>query len=285
MHATLGGALSRGGGFKPPIQSLIANWYHQGFYPTPVTELFAWISYTGEPPVADLLRAMARRDFGPGQESLVLGAWQDFSEAIWHYPFYYGLSYPMNTGYAQPFWLDAQAANPRPWRRGFVNQLETMQLADSGEGPGSGRENRARLAMLWTNWSAGLEKMQLATKAAPAFVRERAEANWRTARSFGDKAEVTLRLVRWFDAREQLQQAKSPTDRLAALDALEKIGREELAAARAALPLYLRDSRMGHLNHGRGCFTAETICWKINLLEKTLGEELPALRAATVKRE
>jgi hypothetical protein len=266
--------------FTPPIKSLIANWYHQGFYPTPVTELFGWMSYTSAPPADELLRAMARRDFGPCQESLVFDAWRDFSEAIWHYPFYYGLAYPMNTGYAQPFWLDPQTPNPRPWRRGFVNNAGAMQLADSGEGPGSGRENRVRLATLRTRWSAGLEKLLRAAAAAPAFVRKRAEENWRTARSFGDKAEVALRLARWFDARDRLEKARTASEKLAAIDALEEVGREELAAARAALPLYLRDSRMGHLNHGRGCFTAETICWKIGLLEKTLAEELPAHRAA-----
>ena len=267
--------------FKPPITGLIANWYHQGFYPTPVTELFGWLSYTGEPPVPELLRAMARRDFGPGQEQLVLDAWQDFSEAIWHYPFYFGLSYPMNSGCAQPFWLDPKEANPRPWRRGFVNSAEAMNLGNSGEGPGSGPENRARLAEMWTHWSAGLEKLQRATAAAPAFVRERAADNWRTARAFGNNAEMTLRLIRWFDARERLQKAQTPAERLSAMDALEKIGREELAAARAALPLYLRDSRMGNLNHGRGCFTAQTIINKIDSLQKTLDEDLPRLRAAT----
>ena len=59
--------------FQPPIEGMIANWYHQGFYPTPVTELFGWLSYTNPPPVDDLLRAMARRDFGPGQEELGRG--------------------------------------------------------------------------------------------------------------------------------------------------------------------------------------------------------------------
>ena len=49
--------------FRPPIEGLIANWYHQGFYPTPVTELFGWMSYTGGPPTEDLLRAIARRGF------------------------------------------------------------------------------------------------------------------------------------------------------------------------------------------------------------------------------
>ena len=132
----------------PPVVGICANWYHQGFLPTPVTELFGWLSYTGGPEPEELLRAIARRDFGAGQEDLVLAAWEDFSEAIWHFPFYYGLSYTMNAGYAQPFWLDPEAPNPRPWRRGFVNSLKTMQMAAAGDGPGSGIENRARMAKL-----------------------------------------------------------------------------------------------------------------------------------------
>ena len=82
----------------------------------------------------------------------------------------------------------------------------------------------------------------------------------------------------WLDARERLAHAGTPEERRAALDALERVGRAELAAARAALPMYLCDSRMGHLNHGRGCFTAMSIESKIAALEKTLDEELPALR-------
>jgi hypothetical protein len=84
--------------------------------------------------------------------------------------------------------------------------------------------------------------------------------------------------VRWLDARNQLTKAATAADAKAALEDLQRAGREELAAAKAALPMYLRDSRMGHLNHGRGCFTAMTIEEKIRKLEKTLNEELPALR-------
>jgi hypothetical protein len=262
----------------PPINGVIGNWYHQGFFPTPVTELFGWLSYTDGPEPGELLRAIARRDFGPGQEDLVLAAWQDFSEAIWHYPFYYGLSFTMNTGYAQPFWLDPKASNPRPWRRGFVNSLETMQLARSGQGPGSGNENRERLARLYEHWTAGLEKLERAVAAAPLRLQCVAKAHWRTARAFGDKAEVTLRLVRWLDARNRLHQAENPAERAAALDELESVGHEELSAVRSSLPMYLRDSRLGYLNHGRGCTTAMTIRWKIDLLDRTLTEELPALR-------
>lgn len=266
--------------FEPRIEGLIANWYHQGFYPTPVTELFGWLSYTNPPPVDELLRAMARRDFGPGQEDLVLGAWGDFSEAIWSFPFYYGLSYPMNMGLAQPFWLDAKAANPRPWRRGFVNSLEAMDLAETSTARSNGPENRTRLAEFQSRWEDGLAKLQEAVAAAPAAVRGRAEDNWRTARTIADKGAMTLRLARWFDARNRLEKAQSAAEAIRALDELERTGREELVADRAALPLYLCDSRMGHLNHGRGCFTAMSILDKIEALEEVLETDIAARRQA-----
>ena len=270
--------------FQPPIEGLIANWYHQGFYPTPVTELFGWLSYTNPPPVDDLLRAIARRDFGPGQEDLVLGAWRDFSEAIWHFPFYFGLSYPMNMGLAQPFWLDPKAVNPRPWRRGFVNSLATLDLAQTATARSNGPENRLRLQQFQTLWDQGLAKLDQAAAAAPACVAERAQDNWRTAKTIDDKGAMTLRLVRWLDARERLTKAQGTADSLAALDELEKVGREELAADRAALPLYLCDSRMGHLNHGRGCFTAMSILAKMDALERVLAKDIPAARQEAQKR-
>ncbi|MBI5394247.1 MAG: hypothetical protein HZA91_03025 [Verrucomicrobia bacterium] len=264
--------------FEPRIEGMIANWYHQGFYPTPVTELFGWLAYSNPPSVEELLRAMACRDFGSGQEDLVVGAWRDFSEAIWHFPFYFGLSYPMNAGLAQPFWLDPKTVNPRPWRRGFINSLEQMDLGEKGARGSDGRENRTRLQEFHTLWDHGLATMRQAVAAAPASVRERAEDNWRTARTIGDKSAMTLRLARWFDARNRWQKATTPAEAQAALDELEKIGREELAATRAALPLYLCDSRMGHLNHGRGCFTAMSILDKVEALERVLKQDLPAAR-------
>jgi hypothetical protein len=265
--------------FRPGIEGLVANWYHQGFYPTPVTELFGWLAYTNPPPTEDLLRAIARRDFGPGQEDLVLDAWHDFSEAMWDFPFYYGLSYPMNMGLAQPFWLDAKAVNPRPWRRGFVNSAKAMDLAERATPRIDGPENRRRLAQFQTRWAAGLVKLRQAVAAAPDAVRTRAEDEWRTARTIADKGAMTLRLIQWFDARDRLDKAPDTAQTLAAIDELERIGREELAADREALPLYLCDSRMGHLNHGRGCFTAMSILDKMDALRRVLEYDLPALRA------
>lgn len=266
-----------------PIKGLIANWYHQGFFPTTVTELCGWSAYTAGPSDAELLAAVARRDFGPAGAPAAVEGWQKLSEAIGHFPFYYNLSYTMNAGPAQPFWLDPQAVSPRPWRRGFVNSLALMSMQATGDGPGSGPENRARLRQLQQLWQAGVEDLRRAAAAAPTWTRPRAEEHLHMAQAFADKVDVTLRLVAWLDAREQWQHAATDDGRRGALDALEQIGHAELAAAQAGLPMYVRDSRLGYLNHGRGCFTAESIRAKIAALEKTLDEELPALRQAAGK--
>ena len=42
----------------------------------------------------------------------------------------------------------------------------------------------------------------------------------RTAQSFSDKVDVTLRLVAWLDARERLDQAGSPEERRVAFNEL-----------------------------------------------------------------
>jgi hypothetical protein len=176
----------------------------------------------------------------------------------------------MNSGVAQPFWLDPQQVNPRPWRRGFVNAAKALGLDDSGAGPGSGRENRQRIEQARRHWAAGLEKLHQAVQQAPPAVRSRAEANWRTARAFGNNLESTCRLMAWFDARDRWLNASAPTDRQAAAAELARIGREELSAVQAELPMYLCDSRLGHLNHGRGCYTALSILAKTEALEQML---------------
>ena len=95
---------------------------------------------------------------------------------------------------------------------------------------------------------------------------------------------MTLRLVEWLDARGRWEHASRTADALAALDDLERIGREELAAAHTALPLYLCDSRMGHLNHGRGCFTAMSILDKIEALQRVVERQLPEARRRAGER-
>jgi hypothetical protein len=53
-----------------------------GFKPNFIAELRGWYSWTGAPPLDDLLKKIARRDFGPDSDTLVLDAWNRFSTAV-----------------------------------------------------------------------------------------------------------------------------------------------------------------------------------------------------------
>ena len=66
---------------KYHIDGALESWSY-GFKPSFVAELRAWYSWTGAPPFNELLRAIARREFGPGSENLALTAWDHFSKAI-----------------------------------------------------------------------------------------------------------------------------------------------------------------------------------------------------------
>jgi len=67
------------------VDGTLESWSY-GYNPNFVSELRAWDSWSGAPPFEELLRSIARRDFGAGSESLVLEAWQRFSEAIRRLP-------------------------------------------------------------------------------------------------------------------------------------------------------------------------------------------------------
>ena len=63
------------------VDGVLESWSF-GYTPNFVSELRAWVSWTGAPPFEELLRMTASRDFGAGSEDLVLDAWQHFSAAI-----------------------------------------------------------------------------------------------------------------------------------------------------------------------------------------------------------
>ncbi|NOY42976.1 MAG: hypothetical protein GXP26_14215 [Planctomycetes bacterium] len=66
---------------KYGVDGTLETW-SSGYKPNFVAELRAWSSWTDAPPTDQLLRSIARREFGPGSEELVLKAWNHFSEAI-----------------------------------------------------------------------------------------------------------------------------------------------------------------------------------------------------------
>jgi hypothetical protein len=63
------------------IEGTHESWSN-GYKPNFIAELRSWSCWTGSPQLDELLRGLARRQFGKGNEELVLAAWREFSEAI-----------------------------------------------------------------------------------------------------------------------------------------------------------------------------------------------------------
>ncbi|MCL4855284.1 MAG: hypothetical protein KJZ78_28310, partial [Bryobacteraceae bacterium] len=66
---------------KYKIDGTMETWSY-GFKPSWMAEVRAWYSWSGYPELNQLLTGMARREFGAGNEDLVLTAWKRFSDAI-----------------------------------------------------------------------------------------------------------------------------------------------------------------------------------------------------------
>jgi hypothetical protein len=66
---------------KYGVKGTLESW-SSGYKPNFVAEIRAWTCWTDSPPLEELLRAIARRDFGAGSEPQVMKAWEHFSEAI-----------------------------------------------------------------------------------------------------------------------------------------------------------------------------------------------------------
>jgi hypothetical protein len=90
------------------INGTLETWSN-GYKPNIIAELRSWSCWTNPPDFNDLLRSLARREFGAGTEELVLRAWEHFSRAIQYVPDT-GPSMGTNAAVANPIFLDQPPA-------------------------------------------------------------------------------------------------------------------------------------------------------------------------------
>ena len=57
------------------LDAIFCNWLHYGYTPSRPAEILMWYSWTGAPPLEQLLDQMARRDFGNAAATRIADAW------------------------------------------------------------------------------------------------------------------------------------------------------------------------------------------------------------------
>lgn len=287
---------------KHSIDGTMETWSY-GFKPNFVAELRNWYSWSGAPPLDELLRAIARREFGAGAENLALAAWEQFSKAIRLVPDT-GPNMGTTNSIGSPFFFE------KPKKRAIVVEhswtppgIEAGGVRVSAYWPFApdrvilvpdftNRTNAAaRYASPFTlpvfnkylllaagEMEKGLESYRRAALRAPAGKRKSAFREVLLAEQLQRMMRSDQAILEFEDLRFKLAKAADTAERARTLERMTAILKEELARTQAARDTQMRDSRLGYEWEQDYFHTPEVLGEKIQQIRGALDREIPAYR-------
>ncbi len=284
------------------IAGALETWSY-GFKPNWVAEMRAWYSWSDAPPLDDLLRQIARREFGARNEEAVLGAWKHFSEAIEVYP---------DTG---PNWGSCNAlaaplffSRPRPRAMTLEHSWSDQQQwsARSQLNPCwpyvpsrlifwpdfSNRRNAAQdyigfftvpvfqkyLLLAADRMEQGLQRYRQAALGAPAARRKTAFREVLLAEQLQRMIRSEHAIIAFEGMRLELTKASAADRKRELLQSMAALLHEERARTVSSREAARRDSRLGYEWEQDYIYTPETIDEKLELIDDTLDRQIPRYR-------
>lgn len=291
---------------KHGVDGTMESWSY-GFKPNFVAELRSWYSWSDAPPLNDLLRAIARRDFGRGSEDLVLKAWRRFSAAIRLDPDT-GPSAGGNNAVANPLffqrpeehiitfehsWTDQKAwsgnsyLNPYwPYvRHGFFDGYilypdftNQVNVAEQYVKPFTLPVFTKYLLKAADEMEAGLVPYRQAAMNAPASKRLHAFREVLLAEQIERMMRSNAAVLEFEDLRFHLAKTASISQQRESLDKMTAILKQEITRTQGALETAKRDSRLGYEWEEDYMYWPQTIESKLRLLRLTLDKQIPEYR-------
>jgi hypothetical protein len=284
------------------IDGTLETWSY-GFKPNWVAEMRAWYAWSDAPPLDDLLRQIARREFGEGNEESALAAWKLFSEAIQVYP---------DTG---PNWGSCNAlaaplffSKPKPRAMTLAHSWSDQQQW-SGQSqlnpywpcvPSrlifwpdfSNRRNAAEsyisfftvpvfqkyLKLSADRMEQGLQSYRQAALRAPEPKRKLAFREVLLAEQLQRMMRSEHAIIEFEGLRLALAKASGAEEKRELLQKMTALLQEERERAVSSREAARRDSRLGYEWEQDYIYTPDTIEEKINLLDETLSRQIPAYR-------
>jgi len=265
--------------------------HHYGWWPSFVSELAKSAFWRPSVPIEKAAEAIARRDFGSEAAPLVVEAWADWSEASRKYvptnedqygPFRVGPSYPLTL--ARPVNL------PVVWHATSGNRIVIPDYhpRESGrQSLGAARfpvEIRS-LERMAKQWQQGIERLERALLATPERKRTTLQEMLNLGRFILRSIVTTIHLKRWWLLKQELLGERDPIKANAILDKMVELAREEIANAKATIPLVEADSRLGWEPTMEYMTDREHLEWKIAVVQRILDREIPDYRKALALTE
>jgi hypothetical protein len=260
-----------------PLDTLWATYCHYGYTPGRTADVLMWYSWTNGPTGEELLRRLARRDFGPGTEDRAVAAWEHFTRGFRNFPYSNGVNKypgPLQTGPSQPLFLDPQEkamGTARAWQ----NSLNWC-------GPWGPKITADCFGLMADEFDKGVECLREARKVATVEGKAELDREIGVAETMKRSALSMINMIRWVPLRDAYAATEAGAKKEEIRKQLIIVGLDELANARAALAYAEADSRLGTASNGNGSpgrgglFTPALIRKKIGLLEDTLERQLSA---------
>jgi hypothetical protein len=275
-----------------------------GFKPNWIAELRTWFSWSNPPSLGELLRAIARREFGAGSESDVLQGWEQFDRAISLVPGTGGtmgntcsVAQPLFFEKPQPrtrtidhswqdtaLWMQRSGINPywpyvfSPWYVFWPDFTNKVNQAERYVQPFTLATFTKTLLRAADAMEQGLRPYRRAALSAPERKRYGAFREVLLAEQIQRMMRAEDAVLEFEDLRFRLSNAEDRSARARMLDRMEAILREEIPRTEASRETALRDSRLGYEWEQDYFYSPFTLGEKLKLLHLALEEQIPAYR-------
>lgn len=284
------------------IDGTLETWSY-GFKPNWVAELRAWCAWGDAPALDVLLRQIARREFGPGQEELALAAWKSFSEAIQVYPDT-GPNWGSNNALAAPLFFEKPKPRAMTVEHSWTDQAIWSRVSQLNPywplvparlilwPDFTNQRDRAAaytsfftvpvfqkyLALAADRMEEGLKVYRQAALRAPESRRRSAYREVLLAEQLQHMMRSEHAIIEFEEMRLALARSKDPQERRDLLVRMTALLGDERERAVTAREIARRDSRLGYEWEQDYIYTPDTIDEKIKLIDDTLARQIPAFR-------
>ena len=234
-----------------------------------------------------LLPELARRDYGTEAAADIIKVWQRWSDAMEFYVASNEDQYgPWRVGPAYPFIFQPnitrtmgqkEIAFPSAPYAHFGGRIvktlyQPFENANQSPGPLRYPQDLERLARMREIWEDGLRLLEATLDKIPARKRDRGNELFLLGSFIRRSIDTVINIKRWWLLNIKLQASSDAKVMLDILTQLEELAAEEIANARATIPIVEQDSRLGWEP------SMEYVCdkwhleWKIRQVESALRE-------------
>ncbi len=266
--------------------------HHYGWWPSLMAEFAKWSLWKPAVSSIEILTKLAARDFGQQAVASVMAAWHKWSEAIQYYsttdedqygPFRIGPSYPLvfqieNIRGACSEALKLPQNKFALTGNGiFFTKYQPLEFAHQSPGFCRIEPEIRNLIKMQELWQEGIAELEKAMEKMPEHKRYAGEKMLNLGLFMDGTITTAIHVKQWYLLNMQLRVTAEPGKAKEICADMIALAREEIANAKACIPLVEADSRLGWEPTMHYMTDAAHIQWKIEQVRRVAEEQIPNL--------